>query len=301
VTRDPVLSVVVPARNAEATLGQCLASIRRCADPGVPWELVVVDNGSSDRTAAVARSHGARCVAEARRGRAYARNRGLEASRGSIVAFTDADCVATGGWLRELVRAFEDASVAAVAGEFAPFPPRTPAERYAAARHRWPQRDALASARPYAATANLAARREVFERLGGFDPFFDTAEDQDFGWRLFASGAEVAYRPSAAVLHRSRATIRGLFAQHAGWAYGAALLHARHGLPWGARRELAMWMRLAATAAGVARRAVLRLRGEVSTAELELAFCEAVRQCARRVGGLAGQLEARRRAGGATA
>src|SRR5215470_11479521 len=99
----PSVSVVVPVRNGERTIEACLTSILRSDYPEALREVVVVDNASTDRTADIVRRYPVKHVHEPVRGRSHARNRGIQSSAGHIVAFTDADCVVAGSWLRELV------------------------------------------------------------------------------------------------------------------------------------------------------------------------------------------------------
>jgi glycosyltransferase involved in cell wall biosynthesis len=294
----PFVSVIVPARNAEETVGECLASLMRLDyDPG-RREILVIDNGSSDRTVEIVREYPVCCLFESRRGPSAARNRGVQASRGEIVAFTDADCVVTTGWLRALVRGFERPEVWAVAGEIVAYPPRTPAERYVARRKaRW-QEPALRATRPFAVTSNAAFRRETFDRLGLFDPRLIKAQDKDFGWRFLGAGdPELAYSSEALVLHHHRPTAWKLFTQHAGWGYGAALLHRKHGLPWSVRLELRkqgeLFGAIAALAAAAARHGV---RGGDRRDLYDPAF-EVVRRLGLRAGALYGLATARKRLG----
>ena len=229
----PEVSVVVPVRNGERTIEACVTSILGGDHPATRREVVVVDNGSTDRTAEIVRRLPVRYVHEPVRGRSHARNRGIAASAAPIVAFTDADCVVSDGWLRELVAAFDDDDVSAVAGEVLADPPCTPSQRYMAARKpRW-QHAALTSPRPYAVTANVAFRRDVLGRIGGFDPQFPTGEDQDISWRLLQAGLLLRYAPAAVVFHRHRAGAWDFFTQQLGWAHGSWRLHSRYDLPGG--------------------------------------------------------------------
>jgi glycosyltransferase involved in cell wall biosynthesis len=240
------LSVVVPVRNGEDTIGDCLASLLRADLPSDGSEIVVVDNGSTDATAEIVRRHPVRYVHEERRGLSQARNRAIAESRGEIIAFTDADCVVTGSWPAQLVEGFGERRVWVVAGEVLPYPPATPAERYAARRKPHWQRSVLQDTSPPSFLfSSLAVRREAFDRVGVFDPRFSVVgcEDVDWSWRFFAAGLSFAYRPAAVVLHRHRRTARELFAQHFRIARGEVVLSGKHGseLGWGLRRELVAW------------------------------------------------------------
>src|SRR5215217_7628534 len=189
--------------------------------PSDRWELIVVDNGSTDRTAEILRAAPVRYLLETRRGVARARNLGIQASLGEIVVFTDVDCLVTKEWLKALVAGFGDDQVGAVAGEILPFPPSTGAERYAAKiRHLSPQRYLTRPQLPFAVTANLAFRREVFQRVGLLDPESPRGgESTDFCTRFLRhTGQRIEFAPRAVVFHRHRSTARELFRQQ--WSYG---------------------------------------------------------------------------------
>jgi glycosyltransferase involved in cell wall biosynthesis len=293
-THHPPVSVIVPVRNGEATIGDCLRSILAVSSRSDPPEVIVVDNGSSDSTAAIAQTFPVKYVTEPARGPSCARNRGIAVSRGELLAFIDADCIATGGWLRELLRPFELADVAGVAGEIISFPPKTAAEHYMAARHpRW-QEHALHARRPYAVTANVALRRGTFDQVGLFDPRMLVAQDMDFGWRFFRTeGLRMEYAPRALVLHRHRASLGAFVRQQVRWSYGHALLHAKYGLPWTLADEVRQYERLVAAALAVTRTAARHAAGRVSRRQLEFAFFEMLRCAACRAGALRGLLHTR--------
>jgi GT2 family glycosyltransferase len=296
----PLVSVIVPVRNGERTLGNCLTSLLATEYPPERREIVVVDNASTDRSREIARTFPVQCVPEPRRGASHARNRGIEASSGEILAFTDSDCTVSTGWLRELVAGFDGEGFAAVAGEVVALPPRTPAERYAARRKpawsAWTQRRET----PWFLAGNVAVRREALDRIGLFDPrFVGGGEDIDFSWRFFEAGFRLACRPSAVCFHRHRATARGLFVQHIGYSRGQAALRAKYPekVSWSWREEITAWEDLAASAwraAGAAARAGLDGGG---SANAEYAYLDLVRKLGQRLGFLGGTLEQAARPG----
>ena len=226
--RAPKISVVVPVRNGEETIGVCIDSLLDCDYPPEDREILVVDNGSTDDTAAEIHARHVTYLYEPERGVSNARNRGIKAARGAIVALLDGDCVVVPEWLTEIERPFEDPVVGCVAGELENLPPRTAAERQSARMlGRW-QRFAINSKPPYAVTANAAFRRRVLEQIGGFDPAMPRAQDVELGRRFHErSGLQLAFSPGAVARHRHTATASHFFRQQLGWAYGSGLLQAR--------------------------------------------------------------------------
>jgi glycosyltransferase involved in cell wall biosynthesis len=247
----PFVSVIIPVLNGERTIKECLASLLKMDYPPERREILVVDNGSTDRTAAIVKTFPVRYLHEDRRGASHARNRGIEASKGEILAFTDADCVVTTRWLRELVQGFDNQEVGGVDGETLAYLPATPIERYMARWSSFSYQVRLTSPLfPFVITANVAFRREVFDQIGLFDTRFPAAggEDVDFSWRfLEETDLELRYNPKAVVFHRHRSTARSYFSQHMRYGRGRAILRTKHParFPWGWRQELQAWGALA--------------------------------------------------------
>jgi GT2 family glycosyltransferase len=248
----PFVSIVVPVRNGERTLRDCLVSILRTDYRDDRREIVVVDNGSSDATAQIVRRFPVRYVLEQRRGLSEARNRGIAESGGEILVFTDADCVVTTSWLRELVRGFEESPGAAVvAGDVLAFPAGTPVERYLALRKPSYMSWSRAQKHTWFQFGNAAVRRRTFDSVGRFDTRFrGGCEDIDFSWRLLGAGLELCWRPSAIVFHQNRASIPRLFRQQMLYGRNHARLLRKYpghvGWTWG--DEFAAWRDIAQTA-----------------------------------------------------
>jgi cellulose synthase/poly-beta-1,6-N-acetylglucosamine synthase-like glycosyltransferase len=225
---QPFVSVIVPVRDGESTIADCLDSILATEYPADRREILVIDNNSSDGTAPLIRTRPVTYLREAKRGVSNARNRGIAESNGEICAFVDADCLVEPQWLTELVRPFEDPEVGSVAGDLQHAPPATAAERQAARLLGNWQRFAFTSSPAYPITANAAYRRDVLERIGPFDPHMTRAQDVELGLRFQErSGLRLAYAERATARHRHRSTQRGFFRQQFGWAYGAGLVGAK--------------------------------------------------------------------------
>jgi cellulose synthase/poly-beta-1,6-N-acetylglucosamine synthase-like glycosyltransferase len=225
---QPSVSVIVPVRDGESTIADCIDAILATDYPADRREILVVDNASSDGTAVLVRSKQVRYLREPRRGVSNARNRGIAESTGEILAFVDADCLVEPQWLTELVRPFEDPEIGSVGGDLRHLPPTTAAQRQSARLLGNWQRFAFTSNPAYPITANAAYRRDVMERIGNFDPHMTRAQDVELGLRFQErSGCRLAYAENATARHRNRSTQLGFFRQQLGWAYGAGLVGAK--------------------------------------------------------------------------
>ncbi len=237
---EPLISVVVPVRNGAAHLGRCLESLDALDWPRERLEIIVVDNASTDDSAAIASSHGARVIAEPQRGVARARNAGWRASRGDLIAFTDCDCIVSPRWLRALAPAFDDAEIGAAGGRLVPDTPKTVIEEYIIAKDILSQERAMRDdpiSPPFLVTANAIYRRAVLDALGGFDDNFAIAgEDADLAWRAQWAGWRLRLIPEAEVIHCHRATLRGFMRQVRSYGAGTSHLFKKHRERLGFRR-----------------------------------------------------------------
>ncbi len=213
-TRAPgvELSVVIAARQAEATLAEQLDALVAQRVP-FAWEVVVADNGSTDGTVALARSYADRLRlrvvdASAVPGAGAARNVGVAAARGPLIAFCDADDVVADGWLAAVRDGLREHAF--VAGRFE----GERLNRPAVLRSRTlPQQDGLQESGHlpglYAAGAgNMGVRADVFRAVGGFDPRCRFLEDTDLCWRVQLAGVPLVWLPGAVVHVRLRGSLR---------------------------------------------------------------------------------------------
>jgi cellulose synthase/poly-beta-1,6-N-acetylglucosamine synthase-like glycosyltransferase len=225
----PFVSVIVPVRDGESTIADCLETILATDYPVDRREILVVDNGSSDGTADLIRSRSVTYLHEEIPGVSHARNRGIAESSGEICVFLDADCTVEPQWLTELVRPFDDPEVGSVGGNLEHAPSSNAAERQAVRLLGNWQQFAFASNPAYPITANAAYRRDVLDRIGVFDPHMVRAQDVELGLRFQErSGKRLAFAERATAHHRNRSTQRGFFRQQLGWAYGAGLVGVKY-------------------------------------------------------------------------
>ena len=193
------------------------------------FEVIVVNDGSTDETPTIAGRFPGRVVSTDNQGLSAARNRGAAEANGEIVAYLDDDAAPDPHWLHFLAHAFRTTTHAAIGG-----PNLLPSE------HGWVE--ACVDASPGGAQhvlitdelaehipgCNCAVRRDRLLAIGGFDPVFRTAgDDVDFCWRLQQSGNSIGFAPGAVVWHHRRSTVRGYLKQQKGYGEAEAALEAK--------------------------------------------------------------------------
>jgi len=246
----PFVSVVVTVRNEERHIGQLLESL--LAQEG-PFEVVLVDAESRDRTVAIAEAVGARAPGVLRiirrpGSRGIGRNVGVRASRGPWVAFIDGDCFADSQWLHQLRTRFAPGTVIAGKTVIVGKPRYGELERVELFQGGY---DVTYP------SCNLVYERGAFVRMGGFDPRFITAEDIDLNLRAVQAGASIVYEPRAVVYHHMRGTFFRFLYQAFWNGYGRKQLTEKHGNLWGRYRM---------------RRLIEGQRGAIASARLAAAF-----------------------------
>jgi glycosyltransferase involved in cell wall biosynthesis len=247
----PRAAVIVAVYNARATLRACLESLVHLDYPSELLEIVCVNNASTDDSLAILTAYGEqlRILHEDVRGPAAARNRGLRHTTADVVAFTDADCIVDGCWLRNLLHPLRDAGVGVVGGRILSRPSRNPIERFGERVHDHAHALRVCNP-PYAITMNWASRASVLESIGRFDERWLRSSDVDCAYRMLAAGYRLVYEPTAVIYHHNERTPWGLF--HEGYLHGFhgarvnalhAALIARVRPPAGAARRSASQMR----------------------------------------------------------
>jgi O-antigen biosynthesis protein len=239
------VSVVVPFLNAARTIGDLIVGLRGQRSHALGGtEFIFVDNGSTDAGRDVALTSGLpelRVVDQAVRGVSAARNKGMEAARGEILAVIDSDCVPTRQWLRELVAPFVSADVHLAAGSLASFPPRTAAQRFAARYGLNEAQRTVDAAISFANGRNMAVRRSSALAVGGWPEEMLQGDDIEFSHRIRDRfGCPIEFRDRALVYHQDRESDDELWRQAHGYGRGIALVYDRHRdeLPWGPAQRL---------------------------------------------------------------
>jgi lipopolysaccharide/colanic/teichoic acid biosynthesis glycosyltransferase/glycosyltransferase involved in cell wall biosynthesis len=197
-----MISVVIPVRNGERTIEACLRGVLNQQGIDTPYEVIVVDDGSTDNTVRLVKAMDVCLVQQPGTGRSAARNNGAQHAKGDILAFTDADCEPGVSWLKDLIAPLQDPSIVGVKGAYlsrqrslvARFVQLEHAAKYERLR-RYEFID-------FVDTYSAAYRRDVFLQNGGFEPALHSAEDQEFSFRLARKGYKMVFAPQAVVYHQ---------------------------------------------------------------------------------------------------
>jgi O-antigen biosynthesis protein len=222
--RWPRMSVIVCSHNGGGTLRDCFEGLSRLDYPD--YEVIVVDDGSTDGVIAIAGDYGFRLIRTPNRGLGSARNTGLEAATGEIVAYIDDDAYPDPHWLRYLAASFAGSSHAGIGGpNIAPPGQGTIADCVAASPGR-PIHVLLSDDEAeHIPGCNMAFRRDALAAVGGFDSRFRAAgDDVDVCWRLQQGGWTLGFSPAAMVWHHARNSIRAYWKQQSGYGSAEAVL-----------------------------------------------------------------------------
>jgi glycosyltransferase involved in cell wall biosynthesis len=231
------VSVIVPVYD-DPRLAHCLDALARQAYPRDRFEVVVVDNGPAGTVAAAGADFlDVTVIHEPRKGSYAARNLGVGAARGDVLAFTDADCIPVEGWLQAGVDLLlRQGGADVVGGEVTIFPRDegrvTSAELWECV---WgfPQRT-FVETKNFAATANLITHRRVFDAVGPFNPDLMSGGDVEWGRRAHRAGKKLVFSPEACVLHPARRHLRDLLRKYRRTCGGHYQLRRLHGQGHGA-------------------------------------------------------------------
>lgn len=224
-----MISVIVPTFNGEETITDCLNSLLNQSYKGA-YEVIVVDDGSIDKTGEVVEKYPVRLLAQEHRGPAAARNLGARNASGDILLFTDDDCVAEKNWIEEMVKPFDNPEIAGVQGRYKT-KQRSLITRFA--QHEIEERYERMQKQKYIdfiGSYSAAYRRDVFLKENGFDESFPIAsgEDPDLSFRLAAKGHKMVFAPNAVVYHHHPDTLLKYLRQKFYRAYWRVVLYKKN-------------------------------------------------------------------------
>jgi len=225
--RWPSISVVVCTFNGARTLRDCLEGVTQLAYPRC--EIIVIDDGSTDESAAIAREYPVRLIRTKNHGLGSARNTGLESAAGEIIAYIDDDARPDSHWLHYLAWTYMHSDYAAVGGPNIPPPDDGPMADCVANAPGGPvhvmitHRDA-----EHIPGCNSSFRKDRLIAVGGFDPQYRKAgDDVDICWRLLEHGWKIGFHSGAMVWHHRRPSVRTYWRQQRGYGEAEALLKAK--------------------------------------------------------------------------
>jgi GT2 family glycosyltransferase len=223
----PDVSVVVCSYNGARTIGQTLEGLRRLDYPR--YEVIVVDDGSTDATADIARAHDVRLIGGPNRGLSHARNLGWRAARADIVAYIDDDAFPDPQWLTWLTAGFARGAHGAMGGPNLPPPDDGDVAACVAEAPGGPVHVLLSDVEAeHVPGCNMAFRKEHLEAIGGFDERFRRAgDDVDVCWRLRARGITIGFSAAAVVWHHRRGSVRAYVRQQRGYGEAESMLEAK--------------------------------------------------------------------------
>jgi O-antigen biosynthesis protein len=219
----PKMSVVVCTYNGSRTIRDCCEGLAELDYPD--FEVIVVDDGSKDQTAELVEPYGFRLIRTNNRGLSAARNTGMEAATGEIIAYLDDDARADPQWLRYLAYGFLTTDHAAIGGpNIAPDDGRI--AQCVANAPGGPMHVLLTdTVAEHIPGCNFAVRRSCLAQIGGFDRRFRVAgDDVDACWRLQDAGWTIGYAPAAMVWHHRRKSVKTYWRQQVGYGRAEALL-----------------------------------------------------------------------------
>lgn len=232
----PEISVIIPVYNGSETLSEQLDALTNQTYSG-NWELIVVDNGSTDNTSELVKtyhktiSHLKLIIATRGKGASYARNEGARAARASKLLFCDADDIVDAGWVAAMAQALEVHPFVTGSLDIEKLNKDNYWVRYAPPNG---SSKNVLEFLPYAISCNVGLAREVFEQVGGFSEAFIRGQDIDLSWRLHLNGYEVHDVPEAVVFYRFRRNLKDTWRQITAYAVSHVHLYqhyAPHGMP----------------------------------------------------------------------
>lgn len=227
IDRPVRVTFVVPTLNSEETIGECLSSIFAQSEKNGPFEVFLVDNGSTDRTVSIAEAKGADILKGPNLTVAALRNLGASRARGEFIAFVDSDCAIGPDWLKAAIPLFDDPGVGAVGA------PTSIPEDGTWVQRAWYMHRKKSYGRgfvPWLSTENLMVRTDVFRNVGGFDEALVTCEDVDLCYRIRKTHGILSDSSMVSVHRGEAATVRQFFRKERWRGKGSFRMILVHGL-----------------------------------------------------------------------
>lgn len=225
----PFVSIVVPVYNAKDTLRRTIGSVLNQDYPLERYEVIIVDDGSTDGSIELIRDLGIKLIKQNNQGAASARNTGISNTRGEIIIFLDSDCVVSNDWIRLHVREHRvNNAIGCIGGAFA-FPKLTTCNFFELCDYysSWYEQNPKCPPSfnyEYLPSTNISFRKAVLEKIGGFAANLKTGEDVEICQRIRNEGKQILFRPHIQIYHYGRRTLFDFLKHHYGWGRHAPLV-----------------------------------------------------------------------------
>lgn len=220
----PFISVVVPTYNEEENISSLIESLLLQDYPKDRYEIIIVDNNSSDKTFELALKYPVKALKQVKKGRPATINMGILASKGEIIANTDADCIVDKYWLSNIARCFNEENAGIVAGPIKKAEPRNRLEKSYRKRPDCSQHNQKNEKIKLQGGANLSFRRDVLFKVGLFDEKLLRGQDADICTRIQKqTNYRLIYHDSIIIYHRYPHSVRRLMQTSIGYSFGKEL------------------------------------------------------------------------------
>jgi glycosyltransferase involved in cell wall biosynthesis len=224
------ISIIIPTFNSAKVLQKCIESLTNQTINGETYEVIVVDDGSTDETKEVVARYPVRYIYQNNSGPAVARNNGVNHAQGEIILFTDADCEPQSNWIEEMIKPMDNPQVIGLKGAY-----KTRQKELIARlvqieyEHKYERMNKFKYI-DFIDTYSAGYRKDIFLRYGGFDERYPKAsvEDQEFSFRLSHDGYKMVFNPDAIVYHRHSARLMDYLRKKYKIAFWKAFLLKRH-------------------------------------------------------------------------
>lgn len=222
------VSIIVPVYNGQKTLDLCIKSLLIQGYPKQKYEVIVIDNNSTDNTKQIICNYPVIYAFESKKGSYAARNKGIGLARGEIILFTDSDCVVDYNWIEKMIENLRDPKIGAVGGKVLAYHPSTSVEKYLDVIGALDNKTSINSKNPSIATANAGIRKQVLEEVNYFDDSFISGGDYDITWRISQLDYKIEYANEAIIYHIHPSNLKSLFKKEFRYGHGNVKLFKRH-------------------------------------------------------------------------
>jgi cellulose synthase/poly-beta-1,6-N-acetylglucosamine synthase-like glycosyltransferase len=227
-----MISVIIPAYNAASTIRDTIEALLNQNYPKNKYEIIVVDDGSKDDTIKIVKSYKkVRLIQQKHKGPAAARNLGAKKARGSILLFTDSDCIPSKNWIRDMIEPLKNSEIVGVSGTYKTLNKESIVARFVGyeieRNHEMMKKQKYID---FIGSYSAAYRKEIFLKFGGFDESFPIAsgEDPELSFRISKAGYKMVFQPKAYVYHRHPDTLKKFLRQQFWRGYWRVLLYKKH-------------------------------------------------------------------------